>query len=270
MAEATAAGGLVEAELQRHARRVGEQGELLGVVGGGGRGHATIMNKGCDSDRRRAVSRDDASAGVSSTEARADVGLDLVDRRAWRRTWRRTPCAGTGRAPGWSSRGSRAGGWPAPRGCRRRATSNAEPHMSQMSATLGRWASRFQSSPQPAHRRRASTRSWTTSSGRSQVDHAVDVVALEEELGLAGVAREPVEHEPVVPVVHGEAVAHHRLDELVVDELPGRHDPADLGAELGVVLDVPAEHVTDAQVDEVEVGRRAARPASPCRCPGRP
>ena len=47
VAQATAAGGLVEAELQRHRRGVGQQGELLGGGGGGGRGHAAIMNRGC-------------------------------------------------------------------------------------------------------------------------------------------------------------------------------------------------------------------------------
>jgi len=89
--------------------------------------------------------------------------------------------------------------------------------------------------------------------GQLEVDHAIDVVALQEELRLAGVAGEPVDDEAVVPVVHRQPVAHHRLDQLVIDELAGGHDPADVSAELGVPLHVPAEEVPDAQVDEVEV-----------------
>ena len=55
-----------------------------------------------------------------------------------------------------------------------------------------------------------------------------------------------------------EPVADDRLDEVVADQLAGRHDPPHLGAELGVVLHVPAEDVADADVHEVEVARPAA------------
>ena len=89
--------------------------------------------------------------------------------------------------------------------------------------------------------------------GEVQVDDPVDVVALEEELGLAGVAGEPVDDEAEVPVVGGQAVAHHRLDQVVADQVAAGHDALDLGAELRVVLDVPAEDVADADVLEVEV-----------------
>ncbi|HZA78481.1 MAG TPA: hypothetical protein VE623_19045 [Acidimicrobiales bacterium] len=69
-----------------------------------------------------------------------------------------------------------------------------------------------------------------------QYDDAVDVVALEEELGLASVAGKAVDDEPVVPVVEREAVAHHRLDEHVVHQPALRQDTAYLGTELGVLL----------------------------------
>ena len=88
--------------------------------------------------------------------------------------------------------------------------------------------------------------------GELEVDHAVDVEALEEELGLAGVAREAVDDEPVVPVVHREPVAHDGLHEVVSHELTGSHDPPHLRPELRVVLHVPPEDVTDADVHEVE------------------
>src|SRR5205814_4565590 len=86
-----------------------------------------------------------------------------------------------------------------------------------------------------------------------EVDHRVDVVALQEELGLPSGTREPVDDEAVVPVVHGQPVADGRLDEVVADQLAGRHDPADLGTQLGVPLHVPAEDVTDADVHQVQV-----------------
>ena len=55
--------------------------------------------------------------------------------------------------------------------------------------------------------------------GEVQVDHTVDVVALEEELRLASVAREPVDDEAVVPIVGGEAIPDGGFDEIVVDEV---------------------------------------------------
>src|SRR5262249_27747148 len=89
--------------------------------------------------------------------------------------------------------------------------------------------------------------------GQVQVDHAVDVVALQEELRLAAVAGEAVDHEPVVPVVLAEPLGGHRLGHVVADQFPGRHDAPHLGAELGVLLHVPAEDVTDADVHQVQV-----------------
>src|SRR6266699_616438 len=90
--------------------------------------------------------------------------------------------------------------------------------------------------------------------GEVEVDHPVDVVALEEELGLALVTREPVDDEAVVPVVLAQPLPDHALDEVVADQQAGRHRAPDLGAELGVVLHVPAEDVADGDMDEVEVG----------------
>ena len=51
----------------------------------------------------------------------------------------------------------------------------------------------------------------------------------------------------------GEPVPDHRLHQVVPDQLPGRHDPAYLGAQLGVVLHVPPEDVPHADVHQVQV-----------------
>ena len=87
-----------------------------------------------------------------------------------------------------------------------------------------------------------------------ELDDAVDVVALQEELGLPPVPREPVDDEAVVPVVLGQPLPHDVLDHLVGDELAGRHRAPHLGAELGVIPDVPPEDVAHADVHQVEVG----------------
>ncbi len=57
--------------------------------------------------------------------------------------------------------------------------------------------------------------------GQVEVDDRVDVVALEEELRLAGVAGKPVDDEPVVPVVLGQPLRGHLLGQIVADELTG-------------------------------------------------
>src|SRR6516165_10232378 len=66
--------------------------------------------------------------------------------------------------------------------------------------------------------------------GVGQVEHddAVDVVALQEELGLPAVPREPVDDEAEIPVVPGEPVPDHRLHQVVPDQFSGGHDPAHL------------------------------------------
>ena len=84
------------------------------------------------------------------------------------------------------------------------------------------------------------------------MDDGVEVVALEEEAGLRPVAGEAVDDEAVVPVVVLQAPPDHLLDQVVADQLPGGDDPPDLGAQLGVVLDVPAEDVADVDVLQVE------------------
>src|SRR5690242_17760022 len=81
-----------------------------------------------------------------------------------------------------------------------------------------------------------------------KLDDAVDVVALQEELGLPRVPREPVDDEAEVPVVLGEPVPDHRLHQVVPDQFPGRHGAPDLGAQLGVVLHVPPEDIPHADV----------------------
>jgi len=47
--------------------------------------------------------------------------------------------------------------------------------------------------------------------------------------------------------------------QVVADQVPGRHDAADLSAELGVLLHMPAEDVADADVHQVQVGGEHAR-----------
>ena len=94
--------------------------------------------------------------------------------------------------------------------------------------------------------------------GQLEVDDAIDVVALQEELGLPLVAREAVDDEAVVPVVLGEPVLHHALGEVVTDQLTGRHGAPHLRTELGVVLHVPPEDVPDGDVHKIEVAASMA------------
>ena len=56
--------------------------------------------------------------------------------------------------------------------------------------------------------------------GHVEVDHPVDVVALQEELGLALVAGEAVDDEAVVPVVLAEAVADDAFDQVIPTSTP--------------------------------------------------
>jgi hypothetical protein len=87
--------------------------------------------------------------------------------------------------------------------------------------------------------------------GRVHMDDAVDVVALEEELRLGEIAREPVQHEAVVPIVPGEAFRYDLGHQVVAHHLALGNDAVDLGRQLGVVGDVPAEDVADGDVDEI-------------------
>jgi hypothetical protein len=89
--------------------------------------------------------------------------------------------------------------------------------------------------------------------GQVEVDDPVDVVALEEELGLPAIARKSIDDEPVVPVVLRQPFADHALDLFVRHEFTRRHGAAYLSAQLGVMLHMPAEDVTDADVYEIEV-----------------
>jgi hypothetical protein len=86
------------------------------------------------------------------------------------------------------------------------------------------------------------------------LDHGVDVVALQERQGLGLVAREAVQDEAEVPVVLVQPLLHHLPDQVVGSELARGHDAPDPRAQLRVVLDVPAEDVAYADVHEVEIG----------------
>src|SRR5580704_16485499 len=88
--------------------------------------------------------------------------------------------------------------------------------------------------------------------GQVEMDHPVDVVALQEKLRLALVAREAIDDEAVVPVVLAEPLFHHVLDEVVADQQPRRHRAPDLRAELRMVLHVPPEDIPDSDVLQVE------------------
>jgi hypothetical protein len=52
--------------------------------------------------------------------------------------------------------------------------------------------------------------------------------------------------------VLAQAPVDHGLDQVVGDQLAGGHAAPDLGAQLGVVLDAPAEDVADADVFQIE------------------
>src|SRR5207302_7153850 len=86
-----------------------------------------------------------------------------------------------------------------------------------------------------------------------QIDHAVDVVALKEELCLAGIAREPIDNEAEIPIVLVKAAPHHGFNEVVANEVAGRHDALHLGTKLGAMLHVPPEDIADADVLEIQI-----------------
>src|SRR5262249_35770890 len=89
-------------------------------------------------------------------------------------------------------------------------------------------------------------------------DHGVNVVGLKEKHRLSAVAREAVKNESVVPVVQVEPGFDSFCDNFVWYQHPCVHDSLNLGSELGVVLDVPSENVTDRDVDEIVSLRQAA------------
>jgi len=63
---------------------------------------------------------------------------------------------------------------------------------------------------------------------------------------------EAVDDEAEVPVVLAQAPVDHGRDQLVRDQLASGHAAAHLGAQRGVVLDVPAEDVADTDVFQLE------------------
>ena len=93
--------------------------------------------------------------------------------------------------------------------------------------------------------------------GHLEQDHRIQVVALQEEPGLGLVAGEAVDDEAEVPVMLAQAPVDHGRDQVVRDQLAGGHAAAHLGAQRGVVLDVPAEDVADADVFQIEVSARS-------------
>jgi hypothetical protein len=100
--------------------------------------------------------------------------------------------------------------------------------------------------------------------GNVEDDHRVEVVGLQEEPGLRLVAGEAVDDEAEVPVVLAQAPVHHGRDQVVRHQLARGHAAPDLRAELGVVLDVPAEDVADADVLEIQgVGEQLGLGALP-------
>ena len=89
--------------------------------------------------------------------------------------------------------------------------------------------------------------------GKIQIDDAVNVVTLEEELSLSGTAWETIDDEAVVPVMLGEPPPNYRLRHLVAHQPPTGHNPPHLRTQLGVVLHIPAQDVADADVLQLEV-----------------
>ena len=220
----------------------GSRRQLLGRVRGGARGHGTILTRGCHgedvaAEQGRCVVR---RGGAREVEPGADLGLDVGDRLRG------------------IERGDELLALEQLEDRRRLGVVVAQARRQRLRLVVlarDEWSAADvadvrhlravgQEVPvQPASRAQPPRQHPLVHHviGQLEVDHAVDVVALEEELGLAGVAREAVEDEAVVPVVDGQPLADDRLDEVVVDQLAGRHRAAHLGADLGVVLDVPAE-----------------------------
>ena len=86
-----------------------------------------------------------------------------------------------------------------------------------------------------------------------ELDHRVDVVALQEEFGLPAVARKTVEDEAKVPIVLVEPTADDLFDDVVRHQFAGSREPSNAGAQLGVALEVPTEDVADTDVNQVEI-----------------
>jgi hypothetical protein len=85
------------------------------------------------------------------------------------------------------------------------------------------------------------------------VDHGVDVVAFEEELGLSPIARKAVEDEAEVPIVECQPVADNLFDILIVHHAAVGDESLDSRAEFCVRLNVPAKDVSNGDVDEIKV-----------------
>src|SRR5262249_49150318 len=82
-------------------------------------------------------------------------------------------------------------------------------------------------------------------------NHGIDVIALEEELGLPPIPREAVEHESEVPIMLIKSATDDLFDDLVWHQLPLAHDSHDSRSEFRVYLKIPPENVAHGDVDEI-------------------
>jgi hypothetical protein len=92
--------------------------------------------------------------------------------------------------------------------------------------------------------------------GHVEADDGVEVVPLKEVLRLPPIPREPVEDEPIIPIVLLRALTDDPFHEGVIDEPAGRHGLPHACADLGVVADMSPEDVPGADPHEIEVAGR--------------
>src|ERR1039457_5211396 len=95
--------------------------------------------------------------------------------------------------------------------------------------------------------------------GQIEMDDAVDVVALQEKLGLPRVAREPVDDEPGAPDIGGEPPPRPPRGRRPPARSARRHSAPYLGTHLRMTLHVPAEDVADVDVRQVQIFREHGR-----------
>src|SRR5262249_22531366 len=75
-------------------------------------------------------------------------------------------------------------------------------------------------------------------------NHGINVIALEEELGLPPIPREAVKYESVVPIMLIKSPTDDLFDDLVWHQLPLAHDSHDSPSQLRVYLTIPPDNVT--------------------------
>lgn len=89
--------------------------------------------------------------------------------------------------------------------------------------------------------------------GNIDVNDRVDVVALQKEFGLGPCARKSIQDEAEIPVMLRQSATNDFFHGFVIHHLPGSDQAFDSSSQLGVRLDVPAEDIADADVDQVEI-----------------